>query len=65
MRFIIVEWETKNFKIIEVLAETSDAVLFLSATPIHTENKNLFNLLNLLVPDKFAVEEAFDRQTGC
>jgi len=40
--------ETKNFKVIEVLAETSDAVLFLSATPIHTENKNLFNLLNLL-----------------
>lgn len=54
--------ETKNFKIVEMLAETSDSILFLSATPVHTGNNNLFNLLNLLLPDKFNIEYLFGLQ---
>lgn len=33
--------------------------VFLSATPIHTQNENLFNLLRLLDPDTFNSEYAF------
>ncbi|MCX5632152.1 MAG: SNF2-related protein [Phycisphaerae bacterium] len=54
--------ETKNFRVIESLAESASAVVFLSATPIHTGNKNLYNLMNLLLPEKFDIEEAFYQQ---
>ncbi len=54
--------ETHNFRTVRLLAENSDSLIFLSATPVHTGNKNLFNLMNLLLPERFDVEEAFSRQ---
>ncbi len=53
---------TKNFRVIEALAESASAVVFLSATPVHTGNDNLYNLMNLLLPEKFSIQEAFFRQ---
>ena len=54
--------ETHNFRVVRTLAENSDSVVFLSATPVHTGNDNLFNLMNLLLPERFDVEVAFQRQ---
>jgi len=36
--------------------------VFLSATPVHTGNNNLFNLMHLLLPERFDVEKAFADQ---
>jgi len=38
----------------EVLSELSDAMLFLSATPLQLGTPDLFNLLNLLIPEEFS-----------
>jgi superfamily II DNA or RNA helicase len=54
--------ETHNFRVVRTLAENSDSVVFLSATPVHTGNDNLFNLMNLLLPERFDVDVAFQRQ---
>ncbi len=51
--------DTHNFRSVRLLTENSDSAIFLSATPIHTGNKNLFNLMNLILPERFDVEEAF------
>jgi len=51
--------DTHNFRTIRVLAENSDSVVFLSATPVHTGNDNLYNLMSLLLPERFNVETAF------
>ncbi len=54
--------ETHNFRSVRILAENSDSVVFLSATPVHTGNNNLFNLMNLMLPERFDVEKAFANQ---
>ena len=54
--------DTHNFRIVRILAENSDSVIFLSATPVHTGNDNLYNLMNLLLPERFDVETAFLKQ---
>lgn len=54
--------DTHNFRVMRTLTENSDSVVFLSATPVHTGNDNLFNLMNLLLPERFDLEAAFQRQ---
>jgi len=44
---------TNSWQLARFLCDVSDAVLFLSATPIHLGSTNLFTLLNLLRPDLF------------
>lgn len=45
--------DTNTHQIARLLCSNSDAVVFLSATPIQTSSNNLFSLLNLLSPDTF------------
>jgi len=51
--------ETRTFGAARALVDNSDAVVFLSATPVHTGSSDLFNLMNLLLPERFDVEAAF------
>lgn len=46
--------ETLSSKLGEVLSELSDAMLFLSATPLQLGTPDLFNLLRLLIPEEFS-----------
>jgi len=54
--------DTKTFRVAESLVATADAVVFLTATPLHLRNRDLFNLLNLLAPDEFPREDLFEEQ---
>ena len=52
--------ETNSHSAARFLCDVSEAVLFLSATPVHLGSENLYSLLNLLRPDllqDFAVFE--------
>jgi ATP-dependent helicase HepA len=51
---------TSSYKAIEEIANASDAMLFLSATPIHLKNEDLFNQLRLLRPAEYRQAEVFD-----
>jgi hypothetical protein len=46
--------ETLSSKVGEVLSELSDAMLFLTATPLQLGTPDLFNLLRLLIPEEFS-----------
>jgi len=46
--------ETLSSELGEVLSELSDAMLFLSATPLQLGTPDLFNLLSLLIPEEFS-----------
>lgn len=46
----------------EILADGSRIVLFLSATPLHLAQRDLYNLLHLLLPSNFTSEAAFASQ---
>lgn len=54
---------TRSHEVVRLLADLSEAVVFLSATPVHLGAKNLFALLNLLRPDIFQDEDVF-RETA-
>lgn len=51
--------ETNSYELARFLCDVSEAVLFLSATPLHTGSHNLYALLYLLRPDLFPTEEVF------
>lgn len=51
---------TFRHKIIKLFTEHSEAILFLTATPIQLHSKDLFVLLNLLRPDIFIDKSVFD-----
>ncbi|HVO23041.1 MAG TPA: SNF2-related protein [Candidatus Margulisiibacteriota bacterium] len=53
--------ETNSHTLASFLCEVSEAVLFLSATPVHVGSRNLFTLLNLLRPDLFPDQAVFDQ----
>lgn len=53
--------ETLSSELGEVLSELSDAMLFLSATPLQLGTPDLFNLLRLLVPEEFSDFALFSR----
>lgn len=46
--------ETLSSELGEALSELSDAMLFLSATPLQLGTPDLFNLLGLLIPEEFS-----------
>ncbi len=52
---------TLSHQLARILCNISDAVLFLSATPVHVGSENLYNLLNLLRPDLFSNREVFNQ----
>ncbi|BBD70034.1 hypothetical protein NIES4072_64140 [Nostoc commune NIES-4072] len=51
---------TSSHEVVKFLCEISEAVIFLSATPLHLGNRNLYTLLNLLRPDLFIDETVFN-----
>lgn len=52
--------DTNSHQVIRFLSEKSEAVVFLSATPVHTGAQNLWALLNLLREDLFPSLAVFD-----
>ena len=53
--------ESQSHELARFLCDVSDAVLFLSATPIQLGASNLYTLLNLLRPDVFIDENVFEQ----
>ena len=51
--------ETRSHELARFLCDVSEAVVFLSATPVHVGSQNLYTLLNLLRPDFFPDETVF------
>jgi superfamily II DNA or RNA helicase len=54
--------ETKQHRVVRALAENSEAVILLTATPIHLGDENLFNLLRLLLPEEFDRFDVFQER---
>src|SRR5262249_23756900 len=52
--------ETNSHKLARFLCDVSEAVLFLSATPVHVGSGNLFTLLHLLRSDLFPDQAVFN-----
>ena len=53
---------TRQHRAVRALAFASDAVLFLTATPLHLRNVDLFNLFRLLLPEEFDRLDVFDER---
>lgn len=51
---------TNSHRIIRFLAECSESVVFLSATPVHVGSENLYALLSLIRPDVFLDADVFN-----
>ena len=54
--------ETRSHRAANLVAESADAVLLLTATPVQTGAQDLFNLLRILDPEVFDRYEVFDEQ---
>jgi superfamily II DNA or RNA helicase len=54
--------DTYSYALGEALTAAADIALFLSATPLNLRNRDLFNLVHLLLPDVYANEETFVAQ---
>jgi len=54
--------ETAQHRAVRQLTITSDAIVFLTATPLHLGNQDLFNLLNLLLPEDFDRIDVFEQR---
>lgn len=54
--------KTLQAKAVSAVMEQSDSAVFLTATPIQTNEMNLFNLLNILVPEEFPSKEGFEER---
>ena len=52
--------ETGSHRLARFLCEISEAVLFLTATPVHRGSKDLYSLLSLLRPDLFRDQQVFE-----
>jgi superfamily II DNA or RNA helicase len=52
--------ESQTSKLGSLLTPISRYKVYLSATPLHTHSRNLFNLLRLLDPDTFPNEQSFN-----
>lgn len=52
--------ETNSYELAKFLCNASEAILFLSATPVHIGSRNLFVLLSLLRPDLFPDQVVFN-----
>ncbi|HET8523781.1 MAG TPA: helicase-related protein, partial [Thermomicrobiales bacterium] len=49
-----------TYRLGAALTNTAEAVIFLTATPLHLRNRDLFNLLNLLSPEEFSDPNLFE-----
>jgi superfamily II DNA or RNA helicase len=54
--------ETASYEVGERLSEWSDALIFLSATPLNLGQDDLFNLVSLLLPAQFPSRDIFPEQ---
>ena len=54
--------ETSQHHAVRQLTLSSDAIVFLTATPLHLGNQDLFNLLNLLLPEDFDRLDVFEQR---
>jgi superfamily II DNA or RNA helicase len=54
--------DTKSYGLGEQLQDWSDALVMLSATPVNLRNRDVFNLLSLLVPGEFEDVESLERR---
>jgi len=54
--------ETLGYALADYVQQLSDAVIFLSATPVQTSSTDLFNLLHLLRSDLFPSFDVFQEQ---
>jgi len=52
--------DTNSFELARFLCDVSEAIVFLSATPLHTGSHNLYALLSLLRPELFPTKEVFE-----
>lgn len=55
---------TKSHAVGQTLSEISEAMILLTATPIHLGNQDLFRLLNLLDPNEFSELWQFEKIIG-
>lgn len=53
---------SKQHNVIKRLSANCEAIVFLTATPVHTERKNLFNILNILEEQQFQFFDSFENQ---
>jgi len=53
--------ETRTHELGQLLRSLAEHKVFLSATPIHLRNRDLFSLIRLLDPENFADERQFSR----
>jgi SNF2 family DNA or RNA helicase len=51
--------ETQSAALGRLLREVTDGIVLLSATPVNNKERDLFQLLKLVDPDTFSVEEVF------
>jgi superfamily II DNA or RNA helicase len=51
---------TQTYQLGELLSSLTNIMIFLTATPIHISNANLYNLLHLLIPQEFADGRVFN-----
>lgn len=54
--------DTKSHNLGELLSEWAEALIMLSATPVNLRNRDLFNLLGILVPDEFDDLESLEER---
>ena len=54
--------ETLTNRMATILEDHSDAMLLLTATPLQTSNRDLFNLFKIMEPGEFDEFEAFERR---
>ncbi|NYJ02425.1 superfamily II DNA or RNA helicase [Nocardioides thalensis] len=54
--------DTRSYELGEQIQDWSDALVMLSATPVNLRNRDLFNLLSLLVPGEFEDVESLERR---
>src|SRR5205085_1968217 len=54
--------DANTYRLGNTLVNGSDAVLFLTATPLNLRTDDLFNLVNMLAPDEFESRELFAEQ---
>jgi superfamily II DNA or RNA helicase len=51
-----------TYRLGAALTNTAEAAIFLTATPLHLRNRDLYNLLNLLSPEEFSNPDLFEEQ---
>lgn len=56
--------DTRTYQLGTALTDSADAVVFLTATPLHLGNRDLYNLLHLLAPGEYNDPSLFEAQVA-